>query len=172
MKVYDDRHWFTPLISGHEFKDEQGVISVDERATFHFMATGITPDMVANTVGKGSAYLLATRDADDNLLDGGKHYTVILPKDVPVANFWSFMVYDNQTRSMLETDQKSAGVDGLSENIRKNEDGSVTVHFAPEAPKGWRGTGYKRCQVRATTLSLERMVLRRLGLISLGDQVI
>jgi len=139
MKVYDDRHWFTPLISGHEFMDEKGVISVDERATFHFMATGITPDMVTNTVGKGSAYLLATRDASDQLLDGGKHYTVTLPKGVPVANFWSFMVYDNQTRSMLETDQKSAGVDGLSEDIRKNEDGSITIHFAPHAPKGWEG---------------------------------
>lgn len=139
MKVYDDRHWFTPLISGHEFMDENGVISVDERATFHFMATGITPDMVTNTVGKGSAYLLATRDESDKLLDGGEHYTVTLPKDVPVANFWSFMVYDNQTRSMLETDQKSAGVDGLSENIRKNDDGSVTIHFAPEPPEGWEG---------------------------------
>lgn len=137
MKVYDNRHWFTPLISGHEFKDEKGVISVDERATFHFMATGITPDMVTNTVGKGSAYLLATRDESSQLLDGGEHYTVTLPKDVPVANFWSFMVYDNQTRSMLETDQKSAGIDGLSKDVRKNEDGSVTIHFAPEAPKGW-----------------------------------
>ncbi|WP_394241065.1 DUF1254 domain-containing protein [Vibrio astriarenae] len=139
MKVYDDRHWFTPLISGHEFMDENGVVSVDERATFHFMATGITPDMVTDEVGKGSAYLLATRDASDKLLDGGEHYTVTLPKDVPVANFWSFMVYDNQTRSMLETDQKSAGVDGLGENIRKNDDGSVTIHFAPEAPEGWEG---------------------------------
>ncbi|MDK9739441.1 DUF1214 domain-containing protein [Vibrio sp. D404a] len=137
MKVYDDRHWFTPLISGHEFLDENGVVSIDERATFHFMATGITPDMVTNTVGKGSAYLLATRDGDDQLLDGGEHYTVTLPKDVPVANFWSFMVYDNQTRSMLETDQKSAGVDGLNKALRKNEDGSVTIHFAPTAPKGW-----------------------------------
>ncbi|WP_117232703.1 DUF1254 domain-containing protein [Vibrio maerlii] len=139
MTVYDDRHWFTPLISGHEFLDENGVTSVDERATFHFMATGITPDMVTNTVGKGSAYLLATRDDSNKLLDGGEHYTVTLPKDVPVANFWSFMVYDNQTRSMLETDQKSAGVDGLSDAVRKNDDGSVTIHFAPEPPKDWEG---------------------------------
>ncbi|WP_434763667.1 DUF1254 domain-containing protein [Vibrio fortis] len=137
MKVYDDRQWFTSLISGHEFRDENGVVSVDARTSFHFMATGITPDMVTKTVGKGSAYLLSTRDKDGALLDGGKHYTVTLPKDVPVAAFWSFMVYDNQTRSMLETDQKSPGVDGLSPNLRTNEDGSVTIHFSPEAPKGW-----------------------------------
>ncbi|WP_394495860.1 DUF1214 domain-containing protein [Shewanella sp. ENK2] len=137
MKVYDDRYWFTSLISGHEFKDDNGVVSIDGRTSFHFMATGITPDMVANKIGQGSAYLLGTRDNKEQLLDGGEHYTVTLPKDIPVASFWSFMVYDNQTRSMLETDQKSAGVDGLGENIRKNEDGSITIHFSPTPPKGW-----------------------------------
>ena len=58
-KVYDNRQWTTPLIKGHEFK-ENGVISVDDRAAFHFMATGITPDMVTTTVGQGSAYLVGT----------------------------------------------------------------------------------------------------------------
>jgi hypothetical protein len=93
--------------------------------------------MVANTVGKGSAYLIGARDVQGNLYDGSKHYTVTLPKGVPVANFWSFMIYDNQTRSMLETDQRSAGVDGLNPGLKTNEDGSVTIHFAPTAPKGW-----------------------------------
>jgi hypothetical protein len=30
----------------------------------------------------------------------------MLPKDIPAAAFWSFTVYDNQTRSMLLTPQK------------------------------------------------------------------
>ncbi len=137
MVVYDNRNWFTPLITGHEFKDENGVLNLDERSVFHFYATGITPDMVTKEVGKGSAYLIGTRDADDQLFDDSKHYTVTLPKDVPVANFWSFMIYDNQTRSMLETDQREAGIDGLREGLKTNEDGSVTIHFAPEAPEGW-----------------------------------
>jgi hypothetical protein len=139
MFRYSDRQWFTPLVSGHEFKDDNGVIDADMRATFHFMATGITPDMVTKTVGQGSDYLLATRDANENILDGSKHYTVTLPPNAPVEKFWSFMIYDNQTRSMLETDQKSAGIDGLSEGIQKNEDGSVTIHFSPQAPKGQEG---------------------------------
>ncbi|USD42567.1 DUF1254 domain-containing protein [Vibrio sp. SCSIO 43135] len=139
VKTYDDRHWFTPLINGHEFKDASGVINADDRAMFHFMATGITPDMVTKSVGKGSDYLLATRDIDENLLDGSKHYTVTLPANVPVTKFWSFMVYDNQTRSMLATDQVSAGLDGLNKNVVKNKDGSITVHFAPEAPEGHEG---------------------------------
>ncbi|QBY06152.1 DUF1254 domain-containing protein [Thalassotalea sp. HSM 43] len=134
---FDDRKWFTPLINGHLFIDnEHGVVNSDDRALFHFMATGITPDMVTKTVGAGSDYLLATRDVNNELLDGAKHYTVTLPADVPVTKFWSFMVYDNQTRSMLETDQAAAGVDGLGDKVKKNADGTITIHFAPTRPEG------------------------------------
>ena len=38
--------------------------------------------------------------------DGAKTYKVTLPKDIPEANFWSFTVYDNMTRSMLDTPQR------------------------------------------------------------------
>jgi hypothetical protein len=138
--TYKDRKWFTPLINGHEFLDNKnGVPNADDRAMFHFMATGITPDMVTKTVGKGSDYRLATRDVDNNLLDGSKHYTVTLPPKAPVTKFWSFMIYDNQTRSMLETDQVAAGLDGLSKGVKKNKDGSTTIHFSPKAPKGAEG---------------------------------
>lgn len=40
---------------------------------------------------------------------------------------------------MLETDQVKAGIDGLTEGVEKNADGSITIHFAPEAPKGAEG---------------------------------
>jgi hypothetical protein len=140
VTTYDDRKWFTPLINGHKFIDNSNdVPNADDRAMFHFMATGITPDMVTKTVGRGSDYRLATRDIENNLLNGSKHYTVTLPANVPVTKFWSFMIYDNQTRSMLETDQVAAGLDGLSKGIKKNKDGSVTIHFAPKAPKGVAG---------------------------------
>jgi hypothetical protein len=140
VTTYKDRKWFTPLVNGHQFIDnEHGVVNADDRAMFHFMATGITPDMVTKTVGAGSDYRLATRDENNKLLDGSKHYTVTLPPNAPIKKFWSFMIYDNQTRSMLETDQVSAGIDGLSKGLTKNSDGSVTVHFAPTAPKGAEG---------------------------------
>ncbi|WOH38641.1 DUF1214 domain-containing protein [Thalassotalea fonticola] len=140
VTTYDDRKWFTPLVNGHLFIDnEHGVVNANDRAMFHFMATGITPDMVTKTVGAGSDYRLATRDVENNLLDGSKYYTVTLPADAPVTKFWSFMVYDNQTRSMLETDQVSSGIDGLNKSVKKNADGTITIHFAPKAPKGAEG---------------------------------
>jgi hypothetical protein len=53
----------------------------------------------------GSQYLMGFDDADKKPYDGGKTYKVTLPKDIPAAKFWSFTVYDNQTRSMLDTPQ-------------------------------------------------------------------
>ncbi len=38
--------------------------------------------------------------------DGAKTYKVTLPKGIPEANFWSFTLYDNMTRSMLDTPQR------------------------------------------------------------------
>jgi len=49
------------------------------------------------------------------------------------------MVYDGQTHSILETDQKTGGLDGNSPSIKENEYGSYTVWFGPEAPNGHEG---------------------------------
>jgi hypothetical protein len=52
-------------------------------------------------------------------LDGGKTYKITLPGPIPAGQFWSFMVYDGQTRSILETDQKLAGLDSNQKGIEK-----------------------------------------------------
>jgi len=79
---------------------------------------------------------VAVQDAKDNYFDGGKTYKITLPDPIPAKEFWSFVVYDNQTRSLLETDQKLAGVDSTAPGLKKNPDGSVTVWFGPKAPAG------------------------------------
>ena len=48
----------------------------------------------------------------------------------------SLTVYDNQTPSLLPTDQKSAGVDSTLPGIQTNQAGGVTVWFGPSAPAG------------------------------------
>jgi len=58
---------------------------------------------------------------------------------VPVNNYWSFVVYDTQTRSLLETDQKLGGLDSNSPDLKANEDGSYTIWFAPKPPEGREG---------------------------------
>jgi hypothetical protein len=136
---YPDRKWSSPFAGmSYEFLDN-GERVLDDRIFFHYAATGITPAMAAPQVGTGSVYAFTAQDADGNYLDGGKTYSVTLPGPVPVNNFWSFMVYSGQHRSMLETDQKLAGLDSNNPSVKPNADGSYTMWFGPEAPEGHEG---------------------------------
>ena len=138
-KFYPDRQWFTAFIAGSSEFADGGERILDARTMFHYYATGITPAMSYSRPGTGSAYAVAARDSQGLYFDGGKTYKITLPAPIPVGQFWSFTVYDNQTRSMLETDQKLAGLDSNQTNFKKNADGSVTVYFAPKAPAGQEG---------------------------------
>jgi hypothetical protein len=138
-KYYPDRQWFTGFVGGSYAFEDHGERMLDARVLFHYYATGITPAMAAARPGTGSAYAIAARDSQGRYFDGSKTYRITLPAPIPVGQFWSFTVYDNQTRSMLETDQKLAGIDSNQQGIKKNPDGSVTVWFAPKAPAGQEG---------------------------------
>jgi len=133
---FEDRQWKTNFIGASSEFYNNGERMKDSRILFHYYATGITPAMSSPKVGTGSVYGYAERDSKGNYLDGGKTYKITLPAPIPVNNFWSFMVYDNQTRSVLETDQRSGGLDSNNPNVKANPDGSYTLYFGPKAPKG------------------------------------
>jgi hypothetical protein len=135
-KYYPDRQWFTPFVGGSYLFLDGVERLLDARTMFFYYATGITPAMAMAKAGSGSAYAVAVKDSKGDYLDGGKTYKITLPGPVPAKAFWSFVVYDNQTRSLLETDQKLAGVDSTDKALKVNTDGSVTVWFGPKAPEG------------------------------------
>jgi len=131
-----ESYWNTPFVGGsHEFLDND-VRLLDARSYFFFYATGITPAMTAEMIGKGSQYAVTYVDSSGNALDGSKTYRVHLPPDVPAADFWSFTLYDNQTRSMLQTDQQFPGIDSNMRDLQQNADGSYDIYVAPTAPEG------------------------------------
>ena len=128
--------WTNPFVGGsHEFLVD-GAHILDARAAFHFYATGITPAMAADIIGKGSKYAAAYLDADGNPYDGSKTYKVNIPPNPPAKDFWSITLYDNQTRAMLQTDQQFPGIDNNKPGMIQNDDGSYDVFFGPEAPQG------------------------------------
>jgi hypothetical protein len=116
-----------------------GYRTMDARTYFFYGVTGITPAMAMRLPGIGSQYLLAMADAQKNYFDGAKTYKCTLPKDIPESNFWSFTVYDNMTRSMLDTPQRfpRAGSQSYpSPAAEASADGSTTVYFSPKQPDG------------------------------------
>lgn len=132
---YPDSTW-RRWLGGYQFESQPGVRYLDAASFFYFYATGVTPAMEAEMVGEGSQYAVGLVDANGAPLDGGKTYRLHLPPDIPVNNFWSVIVYDNQTRSMLQTDQQFPMVSSQSGDVIINPDGSVDVWFGPEAPEG------------------------------------
>jgi len=119
----------------HEFLND-GVSLINERTRFHFYATGITPAMVKPPVGAGSTYVIGLRDAEGKPLDGSKTYRIHVPPNVPATRFWEITIYDNQTRSFLQTDQPHPGVPSIDPDLVTNADGSVDVYIGPKKPEG------------------------------------
>jgi len=114
-----------------------GARTLDSRTGFFYGYTMDSPGMIMRLSNVGSQYLMGFTDADKNYFDGAKTYKLALPKDIPAAKFWSVTLYDNQTRSMLQTPQGSprAGSQTYpSPAAVANADGSTTVYFGPTKP--------------------------------------
>jgi hypothetical protein len=150
---YPDSAWTEPLfVGGYNFETPPpevsatgtikanpptGARTLNARTSFFFIATYITPAMSMRLTDIGSQYLAAFVDASGEYFDGAKTYKVTLPKDIPAGKFWSFTVYDNQTRSMLDTPQRypRAGSQSYpSPAAEANADGSTAVYFGPTQP--------------------------------------
>ena len=132
--------WFSAFDGGDYrwlIENGKGGRNKDARTLFFYIATVNTPAMVLEMVGAGSQYALAVTDSEGNYMDGGKNYTITIPADVPAKDFWSLVVYDPQTRSMLQTGQPYPSKNNeRNKDLKTNADGSTTLWFGAEAPEG------------------------------------
>lgn len=130
-----------PLFEKGMFKllPSTGARTLDSRTAFYYGYTLDSPGMIMRIPGVGSQYLMGFLDANGKPFDGAKTYKVALPKGIPAEAFWSFTLYDNQTRSMLQTPQKypRAGSQNYpSPAAEAATDGVTTIFFSPTQPKG------------------------------------
>ena len=148
---YPDSQWLNMLwVGGYGFLDpppeitadgvvpspSDGARKLDSRTNFFYMATGTTPAMCMRLTGIGSQYIYAMRDSEGAFFDGARSYRVTLPADIPESRFWSVILYDRQTRSMLQTDQPHPSLGSQSGTVEANPDGSTDIYFGPTAPEG------------------------------------
>ncbi|TPG75241.1 DUF1254 domain-containing protein [Pseudomonas arsenicoxydans] len=125
------------LFSGADYQFQRdGIRQLDARSFFFFYATVNTPALVKKMVGVGSQYAAAFVDAKGQPLDGAKNYRLHLPPNIPAKNFWSVVLYDNQTRSMLQTDQQFPSIGSQRKGIVINPDTSADLYFGPKPPPG------------------------------------
>ncbi|MCP4495625.1 MAG: DUF1254 domain-containing protein [Phycisphaeraceae bacterium] len=143
--LYPGQQWYTPFVGGDYrwlIADGAGGRNLDARTLFFYCATVNTPAMALKMPGVGSQYALISTDSEGDYLDGSKNYTLRIPPDVPAKNFWSFVVYDPQTRSELQSGQLLPSKNSVRDSMKENADGSVTLYFGPESPKGVNATNW------------------------------
>jgi hypothetical protein len=147
----DSAWWNMLFVGGFEFTNpppsitaegvqpfpNKGARQLHSRTSFFYTATAVTPAMCMRLTNVGSQYLIANVDADGQPFDGAKTYRLRLPKDIPAARFWSLTVYDNQTRSMLQTEQlypRAGSQMYPSPAAGPEPDGATVVYFSPTQP--------------------------------------
>jgi hypothetical protein len=124
---------------GVEPYPNDGARKLNLQTWWFYNYTGVTPAMCMRLTNVGSQYLAAFADRDETPLNGGRRYRVTIPGNIPAGRFWSWTVYDSQTRSMLDTSQRYPRAGSQSYPTPAavaDSDGTTTVHFSPERPNG------------------------------------
>ena len=70
-----------------------------------------------------------------------KTYKLHLPTGIPASNFWSLVLYSEDTRCFIDNKDakdklRAISVDSRDKNLVINEDGSVDLYIGPKAPTG------------------------------------
>jgi len=134
---YDNRRWsvLTPATAaqtGVTF-ELPGYLDIDGRGGSYYAF--FTSVKNFNLFNPPTMYLLASKDKDGQQLSGSENYKLTVPKDVPVEEFWSVIVYTIEDATWFDN-QPKAGVASSDRGLQVNKDGTVDVYFGSKAPVG------------------------------------
>jgi hypothetical protein len=133
VRIYPDRRWEQVFLGGSPVFRQSSYLDFDALMNFFHKAYSTSDSMVLAMPGRGSQYLVVMRDADGDFLDPAKSYRLHMPANVPVKDYWSVVLYDTDTRALLDNGQPFPSIASNS-NLTPNPDGSADVYFGPTAP--------------------------------------
>jgi hypothetical protein len=121
-------------------------LQIDARSWQFFLGT-YYPQTVSER--PATIYIGPVADSTGAPLEGGRTYKITIPKDMPVKQFWSVIVYDQATFAFIYNPLGRAGLSMFDmKTMNTNSDGSVTLYIGPKAPTGmesnWIPTEGKR----------------------------
>ncbi len=146
LRIYPDRRWINPMADatpehlGGPFdlgwrRVAGGYLDLDARIWFFTNYYSVSPGMLSQTPGRGAKYMIAFVDGSGSNLSGGSSYRLLLPADIPAANFWSVTLYEAENGSGLANGQPFPSL-GSRDMPVQNADGSTDLHLGPTAPAG------------------------------------
>lgn len=133
---WDNRRWrnvfFHDANKGFQWETD-ALLDYDTRATRPWFSATYFPSKVADK--PPTMYIATMRDADGDILQAGETYSLTVPKGVPIEQFWSLTIYDQATWAFIYSPEMLPGLSSR-DKLNQNADGSVTLYFGPEAPRG------------------------------------
>jgi hypothetical protein len=143
--------------------------AIDPRSRYTYEAITTSPAMTMPKPGKAQLYIGKFEDEDGQRLQGGNNYVIRVEKDVPANLFWSIVIYDADTRTIIDNRAGAAGWQGYGgqqDQGRPNERRWVLLRAAGSRCTAQRLGGQPRADpARARLVPLHADVRgRRIGL--------
>ena len=113
---FPGRHWLN-VFPGNATFTSDSFDYLNARTSFFTIAYSASPGMALSMDNVGAKYPAAMMDADGDFLDGSRNYKLHVPKDIPVALFWSVTVYDPITGSGLDNGQPFPSLNQMDEPV-------------------------------------------------------
>lgn len=146
VPLWEDRKWGVWAFAegqaeaGFPYVTEDRVL-IDDRAGGSYFWITYLPE----ALGGGTFYLTGLTDSDGGMLNGQDTYKLNVPADTPAEDFWSVIVYSMKTKGFVKGNERVGLATPNLPEMQQNDDGSVDVYFAPQAPEGlesnWIATG-------------------------------
>jgi hypothetical protein len=139
---YENSSWYRLLSNFPLTKSSNALYFLDESNEYYYEAVTVTAGMQSNIPSPGTtSYLTTKEDKEGNFLLGTNNYKIHFPAGIPASNFWSLVLYSENTRCFIDNKNaadklRATSVDSRDKNLKINADGSVDLYIGPKAPEG------------------------------------